>query len=171
LHPSQEAAALPKLKTLLLLTLLIAPSCLAAAPGAITIATPTAAVTLTPAQIATLPAIKEHVSFGTDHGPMTADFAGPLLWSVLNQAHPIPMKSAVRGAVIVTGADGYTALIALGELAPAFEDKKIILATTMNAKPLAPGHFRIVVPGDAKGGRCVYDVIKLTELLQPPPPK
>jgi hypothetical protein len=162
---------LPKLKILLLITLLIAPSCLAAAPGDIIIATPTAAITVTPAQIATLPAVKQHVSFGTDHGPMSADFAGPLLWSVLNQAHPIPLKSAVRGAVIITGADGYTALIALGELAPAFENKQIILATSMNAKPLPPGHFRIVVPHDAKGGRSVYDVVNLTEFFEPDPPK
>jgi len=151
----------------LLLTLLAAPACLAAAPGAITIVTPAAVLTVTPAQIAALPIVKEHVTFGTDHGPMAADFAGPLLWSVLNLAHPIAMKSAVRGAVLITGADGYAALLALGELAPAFENKQVILATTMNAKPLPAGHFRIVVPGDAKGGRSVYDVIKLTESFAP----
>jgi len=161
---------LTHLKHLLLpLTFLLAPSCLAAAPCGIVIDTPTAAVTITPAEIAALPVLKEHISFGTEHGPMTADFAGPLLWSVLNQAHPIPLKFAVRGAVIIAGADGYTALIALGELAPPFENKPVILATTMNAKPLAPGHFRIVVPADAKGGRSVYDVVKLTEFFAPAP--
>jgi len=161
---------LPKLKDLIL-TLLLAQPCLAATPGPITITTPTGTTSLTPAQLATLPIITEHIAFGTEKGPISADFAGPLLWSILTHAHPIPLKSAVRGAVIITGADGYTALIALGELAPAFENKPIILATSINAKPLPPGHFRIVVPQDAKGGRSVYDVVNLTEFFEPNPPK
>jgi hypothetical protein len=35
--------------------------------------------TLTPAQLASLPAVTETVSFGTDHGVFKASFSGPLL--------------------------------------------------------------------------------------------
>ncbi len=105
---------------------------------------------------------------------MHAVFAGPLLWTVLTQTRaidPAKPKEAVREAVLVTGSDGYTALLAVGEIAPMFEDKQVILATTMNGKNLAPGHLRIVVPGDKKGGRSVYDVVSIAVLTLSGPVK
>jgi hypothetical protein len=127
---------------------------------------------LTPAQILALPAVTVPVSFGTDHGPLKATFSGPLLWTVLRQAAADPKnpKLALREFVLVTGADGFAAVVALGEIAPAFEDKDVILATRMNGQMLAPGHFRIVVPGDKRGGRSVRDVVSIAVSLAGPKP-
>jgi DMSO/TMAO reductase YedYZ molybdopterin-dependent catalytic subunit len=122
------------------------------------------------AVLAKLPIVQDKISFGTDHGPLNAAFAGPLLWTVLRAAHavdPAAPKSAVRSYVLVTGSDGYSAVIALGEIAPAFEDKRVILAETMNGKPLGAGHLRVVVPEDARGGRSVRDVVSITVLTAP----
>ena len=132
-------------------------------PPGITVSTGTGTpVTLTTAQLASLPSVTLSVSFGTDHGPMRAQFTGPLLWTVLSDAKaidPAKPRSLVPLTVAVTGQDGYVAAIALGEIAPAFEGKKIILAEKMDGKPLGLEHFRLVVPGDKRGGRSVRDVV------------
>jgi hypothetical protein len=127
-------------------------------------------VTLTPAQLGALPTVSVHLAFGTDHGEMKAAFSGPLLWSVLRAGRaldPAQKKQVVREAVVITGADHYSAVLALGEISPAFENKAVVLATNMDGKALAPGHFRIVVPGDARGGRAVRDVVSLAVVLPP----
>ena len=96
-----------------------------------------AATTLTAMQIQALPAVTISVSFGTDHGPLHAEFSGPLLWTVLHVTPAIDPKApklVLREAALVSGSDGYAALLALGEIAPAFEDKKVILATSMNGQ-------------------------------------
>jgi len=137
-----------------------------AAPGGIEVA----GAPFTAAAIAKLPIVEDKISFWTDHGQLNAAFAGPLLWTVLNAAHavgPANPKAAVRGYVLVTGSDGYTAVIALGEIAPAFEEKRVILAETMDGKPLGAGHLRVVVPGDARGGRSVRDVVSIAVLTPP----
>ena len=108
----------------------------AVSPPGIALTTGTGApVTLTAAQLAALPSVTLSVSFGTDHGPMRAQFTGPLLWTVLSDAkaiNPAKPRSLVPLTVAVTGQDGYVAAIALGEIAPAFEGKKIILAEKMD---------------------------------------
>lgn len=122
---------------------------------------------LTAAQIGKLPAVVANIRLETDHGPMQASFAGPLLWTVLNQAPAITLsnpKDAAREVVLITGADGYTAVLALAEIAPMFEGKGVLLATQIDGKPLLPGHFRIIVPGDQRAGRSVRDVVRIAVL-------
>jgi DMSO/TMAO reductase YedYZ molybdopterin-dependent catalytic subunit len=114
--------------------------------------------------LATLPEVTVHVTFATENGLMEADFAGPLLWTVLDRAgviDPAKPRAQVRQGILVTGQDGYTAVLALAEIAPAFEAKQVILAETMNGKKLEPGHLRIIVPGDHRGGRSVRDVTRI----------
>ena len=142
----------------------------ALSPGALTVVGLTGApVTLSPAMVSNLPSVTLHVSFGTDHGPMSATFQGPLLWTVLvheiavSAAHP---RDTVRQVLLVTGHDGYSAVVALGEIAPQFEGKQAILAESMNGRPLGLDHWRVVVPGDHRGGRDVRDVARL-QLLAP----
>jgi hypothetical protein len=56
----------------------------APAPGAVTVVGLTGTpVALSQAMLASLPSATLHVSFGTDHGPTSATFQGPLLWTVL----------------------------------------------------------------------------------------
>jgi hypothetical protein len=140
------------------------------APGSVTVAGLSGPpVTLAPALLASLPAVTLHVSFDTDHGPTSATFQGPLLWTVLvhegavSTAHP---RDAARQVLLVTGRDGYRAVLALGEIAPQFEAKQAILADSMNGRPLGAGHWRVVIPGEHRGGRDVRDVARL-QLLAP----
>lgn len=67
----------------------------------------------------------------------------------------------VRLVVRVTGADGYTAVIALGEMAPQFAGHPIQIADHMNAAPIPDHGLRLVVPGDKRGGRSVRDVVRI----------
>lgn len=122
-------------------------------------------VVLTAAELAALPSVTLSVSFKTDRGTMQARFTGPLLWTILANAHAVdPQKprGQVRQVVTVTGADGYAAAFAAGEISPAFEGKTVILAEQMNGKTLSPAHLRLVVPGDKYGGRSVRDVVGIT---------
>jgi hypothetical protein len=68
--------------------------------------------------------------------------------------------------LLVTGSDGYSAVLALGEIAPQFEGKQAILADSMNGRPLGLSHWRIVIPGERRGGRDVRNVARL-QLLAP----
>ncbi len=68
----------------------------------------------------------------------------------------------VRQTVSITGQDGYTAVLALGEIAPAFEGKQATLAERMDGQSFSPEHFRIVVPGDRRGSRGAHDVVRMT---------
>ena len=136
----------------------------AAADGVSVTAPKAASSQLTTATLSRLPMTKIDVSFGTDHGALHASFTGPLLWVVLGAAQIKTGKDVVRDIVLVTGNDGYTASIALGEISPAFENKQIILAEAMNSKPLGAAHWRLVVPGDARGGRSVRDVVAIAVL-------
>jgi hypothetical protein len=137
----------------------------AAPPSGITITGPTGSVTvLTPAQIAALPVLTATISFETDHGALKASFSGPLLWTVLKAGGAVGgkmSKAVVREYALVTGEDGYQAVVAVGEVSPAFENKDIILATQMNGKPLGQGHDRLAVPGEQRGGRSVRDVVSI----------
>ncbi len=124
---------------------------------------------LTADDVAKLPAVTLNVAFATEHGPRQASFEGPLLWAVLDHMHAVdPAKPGgqVRQTIVVTGRDGYTATIALGEIAPEFEDKQVILAERMDGKPL--DHLRVVVPGDHRGGRSVHDVARIAVIPAPP---
>ena len=128
-------------------------------------------VVLTESEIARLPAERVAVSFKTAHGQKQASFEGPLLWTVLDRAgvvDPAKPKEEARQFVLVTGRDGYKAVLALGEIAPAFEGKQVILAERMNGKPLGPEHLHLVMPGDNRGGRSVRDVASITVAVPPP---
>lgn len=121
--------------------------------------------TLTAEQLARLPTTQVTVSFGTDHGQRQASFEGPLLWTLLDKAGAVDAKKPrgqVRQTVLITGRDSYTAILALGEIAPEFEGKQVILAEWMDGKALGPEHLRMVVPGDRRGGRSVRDVSSVT---------
>jgi DMSO/TMAO reductase YedYZ molybdopterin-dependent catalytic subunit len=127
---------------------------------------------LSAADLARLPVVQVAWSFETEHGARRASFEGPLLWTLLDHAgalDPKPRKQA-HEAVLITGSDGYTSALALGEVAPAFENKQVILAEQADGQPLGAGHFRLVVPGDRYGGRGVRDVVRITVVAPEPAP-
>ena len=150
------------------LVLLASAPAIAADAGLAIQAGTAASNTITAEALAKLPTVKLSVAFGTEHGPRQAVFEGPLLWTVLDQAHAVdPAKAGghVRQFVTLTGSDGYTAVLALGEISPDFEGKQVIVAERMDGKPL--DHPRVVVPGDRRGGRSVHDVVGIAVLPFP----
>lgn len=112
--------------------------------------------------------VKVTPAFGATAGAQAPSFEGPLLWTILDHAHAVdPSKhhDQVRQMVVLTGQDGYTAALALGEIAPEFEGKQVIVAERMDGKLL--DHLRIIVPGDRRGGRSVHDLARVS--VMPPP--
>lgn len=59
--------------------------------------------------------------------------------------------------VVAKASDGYTVVYSIAELDPAMTDNQIIVADTMNGKPLEPkeGPLKIVVPGDKGPARWI----------------
>jgi DMSO/TMAO reductase YedYZ molybdopterin-dependent catalytic subunit len=115
-------------------------------------------------RIGELKSITQTVGFMTDHGEQQAEWTGPLLWDVLTDSGAIEgVKPAehVRLVVRVTSADGYTAVVALGEIAPQFAGRPIQIADHMNGAPIPEHGLRLVVPGDKRGGRSVRNVIRI----------
>ena len=117
---------------------------------------------LTPAELRALPATEVSIDFKTDRGEEKASYRGPLLLDVLVKAGITDAggKDAhIRHAILVTGRDGYTVALAIGEVDPKFEGKLVILATEKNGQPLDLEQGpRLIVPGDRHGGRAVKDV-------------
>ncbi len=129
-----------------------------AGPGA-------ASTTLSPADLAALPQVTLRTTLVGGHGPRQSVFVGPLLFTVLEHVHAVDagqMRTMAAQTVRVTGSDGYSASLALGEIAPGFEAKQVLLAESEDGKPLGPDHLHLVVPGDAHASRSVQKVVKVS---------
>jgi DMSO/TMAO reductase YedYZ molybdopterin-dependent catalytic subunit len=65
--------------------------------------------------------------------------------------------NAVASYVLATASDGYQALFALAELDPAFTSTDILVADTIDGKPLLErqGPLRLVAPKDLRAARSV----------------
>ncbi len=117
-----------------------------------------------PLDLATLPSVEVSVAFQTGSGPQQGRFRGPLLWSVIEASDMIPEgegKTRTSHSVVVTGRDGYKALLGLAEIDPDFEDKQVVLATMKDGQKIGAGELRLVVPGDKHGARNVRDVVRI----------
>lgn len=115
-------------------------------------------------RIGELKPITQRVGFMTDHGEQQAEWTGPPLWDVLMDSGALAgVKPAeqVRLVVRITGVDGYTAVIALGEISPEFAGRPIQIADHMNGAPIPDHKLRLVVPGDKRGGRSVRNAIRI----------
>jgi molybdate transport system substrate-binding protein len=115
-------------------------------------------------RIDALKPITQTVTFATEHGDRQAEWTGPLLWDVLMASgamESMKVSEQPHLAVRVTGADGYSAVIALAEIAPQFAGHPIQLADRMNGASLPDNALRLIVPGDRRGGRSVRDVIRI----------
>ena len=118
------------------------------------------------AALKALPAITETVGGTT--------YVGVSLWDLLNTTTGIVTDPAVKNDVldkfvVATGSDGYQALISMGEIDPAFGNQPDLVAYQANGELLASNGFaRLVVPGDAKAGRYVSNLINLQVFTAPP---
>jgi DMSO/TMAO reductase YedYZ molybdopterin-dependent catalytic subunit len=110
-----------------------------------------------------LPVQHTDVTYQTDRGPVTANFTGVLLWSLIGAAGGLDdseKNAAVRHAIRVTAKDGYVMVTSTGEIEPELGGKPALVAYERDGKLL--DDFRIVMPGDKHGARNVRDVVTIT---------
>lgn len=119
---------------------------------------------LTRDRLAALPQATQRVTQRTGRGETTAEWSGPLLWTVLTGSglvDPDRHGDHARLVVRVTGRDGYTVVVALAELAPDYQGKPILIALRRDGTDLVEGALRLVVPGDGRAGRSVRDLARI----------
>ncbi len=98
---------------------------------------------------------------GKDH-----TYSGVVLAAILQKAG-VTLGADLRGEnltkyVLVTASDNYQVAFALAELDKSFTDRTIILATSVDGKPLgADGPFRIIVQDEKKPARCIKMVTSI----------
>ena len=120
--------------------------------------------------LAALPAITNSVTYTAGGRPVSASFTGVSLWALLTTAglitDPAVSGSQLRQYVLATGSDGYQATFSLGELNPLLGGgTPDLVAYAQDEQPLgADGFARLVVPGDAAGGRYVSNLVSLQVL-------
>ena len=111
------------------------------------------------AALQALPSITETVGGTT--------YVGVSLWDLLDTTTGIVTDPAVKNDVldkylVATGSDGYKALISMGEIDPAFGNQPDLIAYEADGQMLdSAGFARLVVPGDAKAGRYVSNLVNL----------
>jgi DMSO/TMAO reductase YedYZ molybdopterin-dependent catalytic subunit len=99
-------------------------------------------------------------------------YEGVLLSEILRRAGaPLGRElsgNAVASYILATAADGYQAAFALAEADPQFTGSEILVADTVDGKPLFDyqGPLRLVAPHDKRGARSVrmlqrIDVVRL----------
>lgn len=106
------------------------------------------------------------VSFLSVQGPEQHTYKGVRLAALLEQAGlklENRKNDKLRKFVLATAKDGYTVIFSWAELDPEFGAQPVLLAWEEDGKPLQGdrGPFRLVVPGDKRGGRYVSGVIRL----------
>lgn len=106
------------------------------------------------------------VTYLSGEDRVSVTFTGAKLWDVIGAAQP-NFNADVRNDklsmyIVVTGTDGYQAVIAWGEIDPDWGNQPILLAYEANGAPLEGGALRLVVPGDKRGGRYVSGVTNIS---------
>jgi DMSO/TMAO reductase YedYZ molybdopterin-dependent catalytic subunit len=120
-------------------------------------------ITITLADLKTMP----RASASIEEDGRTVKYEGVRVAELLKRAGG-PLGSDLRGKavasyVLASGSDGYQAVFSLGELDPDFSPNDIIVADSVDGKPLFDyqGPFRIVAPHDRAGARGVRMLTKL----------
>jgi hypothetical protein len=102
-------------------------------------------------------------------------FTGASLWALLNDgAVSLQPDGKVKNATlsmyaVVTGSDGYRAVVSLAEIDPEFGNRPALIAYSVNGVPLGRnGMARLVMPGDLKMGRSVARLSSIEILTAAP---
>jgi hypothetical protein len=130
-----------------------------------------APITLTATNVKALP----HVSVTIHNSHTNADetYSGVRLSDLLAKIGA-PLGNELRGKaladyVVAMGSDGYKAVLALGEVDSSFHPGEVLVADTMDGKPLDAhsGPFKLVVTEDKRPARSVRNLISI-ELKEAP---
>jgi DMSO/TMAO reductase YedYZ molybdopterin-dependent catalytic subunit len=94
-------------------------------------------------------------------------YGGVALVEILRQAG-VTLGGQLRGEnlvkyILVSAADGYKVVFALPEIDPDFVGQTILLAYTVDGKPLPAGEgpFRLVVPNEKKHARWIREIVSI----------
>ncbi len=125
---------------------------------------------LTP-QSLTLPDFKAlpHTTITAHNGHTNTDesYSGVPLTSLLAKAGAPTGKDlhgkALSDYIVVTGSDGYKAVLALAETDPGFHPGDVLVADTLNGQPLdaKTGPFKLVVSEDKRPARSVHSLVSI----------
>jgi hypothetical protein len=111
-----------------------------------------------------LPVTSVEVSYARASGAAKATYTGVLLWDLLAKAELVNeagTNSRLRHTLLITSRDGYAVAVALGELDPAYGNKKVLLAYKGSDNIASFEHLRLLVPGDVHSGRAVRDIASI----------
>jgi DMSO/TMAO reductase YedYZ molybdopterin-dependent catalytic subunit len=127
-------------------------------------------LTLTRSNLAAMPRTKLTVT--DPHSKQTNAYEGVLVSEILARAGA-PQGEHLRGkalatSVVVEATDGYRVVYAIAELDPGTSSQNVLLADTMDGKPLPDGlgPFRLIAPADKRPARWVRMVKSLTIVSQ-----
>jgi DMSO/TMAO reductase YedYZ molybdopterin-dependent catalytic subunit len=101
------------------------------------------------------------ITVADEHAGENEVYEGTPLAGLLKQAGAV-QRAQLRGKAMATyvvaeGSDGYRVIYSLAELDPDFQDSEVIVADTMDGKPLGEklGPLRLVAPHDKRPARWV----------------
>ena len=120
-------------------------------------------VILTPAEVKALPRAKATI---TVKGQPVV-YEGAVLHEALLKAGVVSgerlMGRYLNQIVIARAADGYSSILSIAETDPVYRANPVILADTVNGKPLdaREGPYRMVVDGDLRPSRSPRAVVSL----------
>jgi hypothetical protein len=110
-----------------------------------------------------LPPTHVEVTAEGEHGPAkNAKYDGVLLWSLIEPAGLIDApgkKTKPLHVFLARGADGYAVALSIGEIAPMYEGKQVLVAYAEDGKML--DGLKLVVPGDKRAARFVRDLVSI----------
>jgi DMSO/TMAO reductase YedYZ molybdopterin-dependent catalytic subunit len=121
--------------------------------------------TLNTADLKALP--QKTVTYHNVHTKADETYTGVPLTDLLAK-YGAPAGDKLRGKglseyIVATGADGYKAVLSLAETDPAFHPGDVLVADTMDGKPIGDkdGPFRLVVTEDKRPARCVHNLVSI----------
>jgi DMSO/TMAO reductase YedYZ molybdopterin-dependent catalytic subunit len=127
--------------------------------------------TLTIADLKKMP--RKSLSVVNPHDKKNESYEGVLLEELLHQAG-VAQGEKLRGTAMATyvvaeGSDGYRVIFSLAELDSGMLDSEVIVADTLDGKPIAPevGPLRIVAPHEKRPARWVRMLTTIT-VVHPP---
>ena len=123
------------------------------------------ATTLSLAEFQTMP--QKTISVHNEHTKADESYTGVLLGDLLTK-YGFPVSQAthrkmLRSYLVAEGTDKYWVLYSVTEIEPSEHDASVIVATSMNGKPLAEdGQLKLVDSGDKKPQRWVRNLTAIT---------
>ena len=102
-----------------------------------------------------------------DHHGEPVRFRGVSLWRLLQVGEvmidPARRGDRLRKAIVATAADRYQVVLSLGELDPELGGRRVLVAWERDGGPLPAdrGPFQLVVAGDARGARSLYQLERI----------